>query len=236
MMITNKGPNKLFSYSFSLDCLIFGYSEGKINVLLIKRDMDPYKDQWAIPGDLIKPEEDLPNAAKRILFDLTSLKNIELHQSQTFGKPDRHPQGRVITCAYFALVKLDEIDAKASSWANEIKWVPVNEIEELAFDHNEILNSTFEILKQKLNTLPICFDLLPPKFTLNEMQQLYEFAFDVEMDKANFRKKIKNLPLIDLKQKQKNVKHRPARLFKFDEAKYQDMVDNDDYTFKMLQS
>ncbi|MCO4813796.1 MAG: NUDIX hydrolase [Flavobacteriales bacterium] len=235
-MSTNKGLNELFSYSFSLDCLIFGYSEGKINVLLIKRDMDPYKDQWAIPGDLIKPEEDLPNAAKRILFDLTSLKNIELHQSQTFGKPDRHPQGRVITCAYFALVKLDEIDAKASSWANEIKWVPVNEIEELAFDHNEILNSTFEILKQKLNTLPICFDLLPPKFTLNEMQQLYEFAFDVEMDKANFRKKIKNLPLIDLKQKQKNVKHRPARLFKFDEAKYQDMVDNDDYTFKMLQS
>lgn len=235
-MSTNKGLNEFFSYSFSLDCLIFGYSEGKINVLLIKRDMDPYKDQWAIPGDLIKPEEDLPNAAKRILFDLTSLKNIELHQSQTFGKPDRHPQGRVITCAYFALVKVDEIDAKASSWANEIKWVPVNEIEELAFDHNEILNSTFEILKQKLNTLPICFDLLPPKFTLNEMQQLYEFAFDVEMDKANFRKKIKNLPLIDLKQKQKNVKHRPARLFKFDEAKYQDMVDNDDYTFKMLQS
>lgn len=235
-MSTNKGLNDFFSYSFSLDCLIFGYSEGKINVLLIKRDMDPYKDQWAIPGDLIKPEEDLPNAAKRILFDLTSLKNIELHQSQTFGKPDRHPQGRVITCAYFALVKVDEIDAKASSWANEIKWVPVNEIEELAFDHNEILNSTFEILKQKLNTLPICFDLLPPKFTLNEMQQLYEFAFDVEMDKANFRKKIKNLPLIDLKQKQKNVKHRPARLFKFDEAKYQDMVDNDDYTFKMLQS
>ena len=235
-MSTNKGLNEFFSYSFSLDCLIFGYSEGKINVLLIKRDMDPYKGQWAIPGDLIKPEEDLPNAAKRILFDLTSLKNIELHQSQTFGKPDRHPQGRVITCAYFALVKVDEIDAKASSWANEIKWVPVNEIEELAFDHNEILNSTFEILKQKLNTLPICFDLLPPKFTLNEMQQLYEFAFDVEMDKANFRKKIKNLPLIDLKQKQKNVKHRPARLFKFDEAKYQDMVDNDDYTFKMLQS
>jgi 8-oxo-dGTP diphosphatase len=195
--------------------------------------MDPFKGEWAIPGDLINPEEDLPDAAERILVDLTSLKDIELHQSQTFGKPDRHPQGRVITCAYFALVKVDEIDAKASSWANEIKWVPVNEVEGLAFDHNDILDSTFEMLKQKLNAEPICFDLLPPKFTLNEMQQLYEYAFNVEMDKANFRKKIKNLPLVDLNEKQKNVKHRPARLFKFDEAKYKHMIDNDHYTFKM---
>jgi 8-oxo-dGTP diphosphatase len=195
--------------------------------------MEPYKGDWAIPGDLVNPDEDLPHAAERILFELTSLKNIELHQSQTFGKPNRHPQGRVITCAYFALVKLDEIDAKASSWANEIKWVPVNEVEVLAFDHDEILTSTFEMLKQKLNTEPICFDLLPPKFTLNEMQQLYEYAFNVEMDKANFRKKIKNLPLVDLKEKQTNVKHRPARLFKFDEVKYQDMIENDLYTFKM---
>ncbi|MFZ9028773.1 MAG: NUDIX hydrolase [Crocinitomicaceae bacterium] len=232
-MSDNKELQKYFSYSFSLDCLIFGYRDGKINVLLIKRDMEPFKGEWAIPGDLINPEEDLPDAAERILYDLTSLENIELHQSQTFGKPNRHPQGRVITCAYFALVKVDEIDAKASSWANEIKWVPVNEVEKLAFDHNDILASTFEMLKQKLNTEPICFDLLPPKFTLNEMQQLYEYAFEVEMDKANFRKKIKNLPLVDLKEKQKNVKHRPARLFKFDEAKYQEMIENDHYTFKM---
>ena len=232
-MSDNKELQKYFSYSFSLDCLIFGYRDGKIHVLLIKRDMDPFKGDWAIPGDLVNPEEDLPDAAERILFDLTSLKNIELHQSQTFGKPNRHPQGRVITCAYFALVKVEEIDAKASSWANEIKWVPVNEVEGLAFDHNDILTSTFEMLKQKLNTEPICFDLLPPKFTLNEMQQLYEYAFDIEMDKANFRKKIKHLPLIDLNEKQKNVKHRPARLFTFDEERYQDLIENDMYTFKM---
>lgn len=233
MNINNKGLEKFFSYSFSLDCLIFGYLNGKINVLLIKRNAEPFKGEWAIPGDLINPEEDLPDAAERILFDLTSLKGIELHQSQTFGKPDRHPQGRVITCAYFALVKVDEIDAKASSWANEIKWIPVDEVDQLAFDHNEILNSTFEILKQKLSTEPVCFDLLPCKFTLNEMQQLYEYAFNIEMDKANFRKKIKHLPLIDLKEKQTNVKHRPARLFKFDEVKYQDMIVNEHYTFKM---
>ena len=195
--------------------------------------MEPYKDFWAIPGDLVNPDEDLPEAAERILFDLTSLKNIDLHQSQTFGKPTRHPQGRVITCAYFALVKVEELDAKASSWANEVKWVPIKEVEDLAFDHNEILNSTCEILKQKLSTEPVCFDLLPEKFTLNEMQQLYEYAFCLDMDKANFRKKIKHLPLVDLKEKQKNVKHRPARLFQFDTEKYQDMIENDQYTFKM---
>ena len=195
--------------------------------------MEPYKDFWAIPGDLVNPDEDLPEAAERILFDLTSLKNIDLHQSQTFGKPTRHPQGRVITCAYFALVKVEELDAKASSWANEVKWVPIKEVEDLAFDHNEILNSTCEILKQKLSTEPVCFDLLPEKFTLNEMQQLYEYAFCLDMDKANFRKKIKHLPLVDLKEKQKNVKHRPARLFQFDNEKYQDMIENDQYTFKM---
>lgn len=195
--------------------------------------MEPFKSLWAIPGDLVNPDEDLPVAAERILFDLTSLKNIDLHQSQTFGKPNRHPQGRVITCAYFALVKVDELDAKASSWANEVKWVPIKEVEDLAFDHNEILNSTCEILKQKLSTEPVCFDLLPEKFTLNEMQQLYEYAFCLDMDKANFRKKIKHLPLVDLKEKQKNVKHRPARLFQFDTEKYQDMIENDQYTFKM---
>ena len=232
-MSNNTGLEKYFSYSFSLDCLIFGYHEGKIHVLLIKRDMEPYKDFWAIPGDLVNPDEDLPEAAERILFDLTSLKNIDLHQSQTFGKPTRHPQGRVITCAYFALVKVEELDAKASSWANEVKWVPIKEVEDLAFDHNEILNSTCEILKQKLSTEPVCFDLLPEKFTLNEMQQLYEYAFCLDMDKANFRKKLKHLPLVDLKEKQKNVKHRPARLFQFDNEKYQDMIENDQYTFKM---
>ena len=195
--------------------------------------MEPFKSLWAIPGDLVNPDEDLPVAAERILFDLTSLKNIDLHQSQIFGKPNRHPQGRVITCAYFALVKVDELDAKASSWANEVKWVPIKEVEDLAFDHNEILNSTCEILKQKLSTEPVCFDLLPEKFTLNEMQQLYEYAFCLDMDKANFRKKIKHLPLVDLKEKQKNVKHRPARLFQFDTEKYQDMIENDHYTFKM---
>jgi 8-oxo-dGTP diphosphatase len=229
----NSDLKNFFTYSFSLDCVIFGYQNGKIHVLLIKRSIEPYENYWAIPGDLVYPDEDLPNAAERILFDLTRLKNIELHQAQTFGNPTRHPQGRVITNAYFALIRIDEFKAEASSWAEEVQWVPINEVPNLAFDHNLIVNSTYELLKQKLTFEPICFDLLPVRFTLNEFQQLYEFAFEQEMDKANFRKKIKYIPLVAHDEKQQNVKHRPAKLFSFDETLYQEQLKKGVYQFRM---
>lgn len=225
--------DNFFSYSFSLDCIIFGYREGEIKVLLIKRAMEPYLGEWAIPGDLVYPDEDLPDAASRILTELTKLKGIELHQGQTFGKPDRHPQGRVITSAYFALVKIDNLNVEAASWAEEVRWVSIKKMPQLAFDHNLILESTFDFLKQKLQREPICFDLLPDKFTLNEMQQLYEYAFDVAMDKANFRKKIKPLPLVKLHEKQINVKHRPATLFRFDAKRYKELTEEDDFFFRI---
>ena len=190
--------DKFFSYSFSLDCVIFGYEQGQIKVLLIKRAMEPFDGLWAIPGDLVYPDEDLPDAAKRILADLTSVQGIELHQGRTFGQPNRHPQGRVITSAYFALTRIDQINAEADSWAEEVCWMPIHEVPELAFDHKPILDSTYEMLKRKLHYEPVCFDLLPEKFTLNEMQQLYEYAFETELDKANFRKKIRPIPMIDL--------------------------------------
>lgn len=225
--------DKFFSYSFSLDCLIFGFKNGQIHLLLIKRNMEPFLGEWAIPGDLVYPDEDLDEAGKRILHDLTNLDNIELHQSQTFGNPKRHPQGRVITCAYFALTKIDEVNAVASSWANEVKWIPIHEIGKLAFDHNEILISTYEMLKGKLLNQPVCFDLLPDKFTLFDIQQLYEYAFDSAFNKANFRKKIRHIPLISHEEKQKNVKHRPAKLYSFDLKKYNDLLEKQEYSFKM---
>ena len=224
---------KFFSYSFSLDCVIFGFKDDEIKVLLIKRAVDPFKNFWAIPGDLIYPDEDLPEAASRILFDLTKINGIELHQTQTFGDPKRHPQGRVITCAFLALVRVDELNAVASSWVDEVKWVSVDQVGELAFDHNLIVQSTFENLKQKLCREPVCFDMLPQKFTLNEMQKLYEYALKTEMDKGNFRKKVKMIPLFKHDEKQQYVKHRPASLYSFDFSKYEEMVKDDFYSFKM---
>lgn len=225
--------DKLFSYSFSVDSVIFGFENGQIKVLLIKRAVDPFKNSWAIPGDLVYPKEDLSIAAKRILTELTSISNIELHQAQTFGDPNRHPQGRVITTAYFALIRISDFKIEASSWAEAVQWVPIHEVPKLAFDHTLIMNSTFDLLKQKLSQEPVCFDLLPSKFTLNQMQQLYEYANDIEMDKANFRKKIKMLPLIPLNEKQVNVKHRPAKLFSFDVKRYAEIVSKDGFRFKI---
>lgn len=225
--------DRFFTYSFSSDCVIFGYKDGQINVLSIKRNAEPFKGLWAIPGDLVYPDEDLLDSAKRILFELTNLTDIDLHQAQTFGNPNRHPQGRVITCAYFALLRIDDFHIQASSWAKEAKWIPIHELPEMAFDHNLILESTYALLKQKLSVEPVCFDMLPQKFTLSEMQRLYEYAFNTEMDKANFRKKIKSIPLISHREKQKNVKHRPASLFSFDEATYDKLVAENHYSFKM---
>jgi 8-oxo-dGTP diphosphatase len=222
-----------FTAAFSVDCIIFGYEAGQIKALLIKRAMEPYENFWAIPGDLVYPDEDLPLAAERILKELTGLDHIQMHQSQSFGHPKRHPQGRVITIAHFALVRIEDFQVKASSWADDISWVPLNEVPTLAFDHNHILESTYDILKQKLQNEPVCFDLLPERFTLNEFQQLYEFAFEQEMDKANFRKKIKYIPLVALNEKQKNVKHRPAKLFSFDQEAYQQRLLANEYSFKM---
>ena len=229
----NHQLDKFFSYSFSLDCLIFGFQDGKINLLLVKRDNAPFKDQWAIPGDLIYPEEDLPNAASRILKDLTSIEGIDLHQAQTFGNPARHPQGRVITSAYFALVRMDELTEYANNWSSRIKWTPIYSIPRLSFDHNEIVLSTFELLKQKLIIEPIAFDLLPEKFTLNNLQDVYEYAFQQECDKANFRKKLKNIPLIKLNEKQENVQHRPANMFAFDHENYKQQAKLQQHPFNL---
>ena len=222
-----------FTSAFSVDCLIFGFSEGKIKTLLIKRAVDPFKDYWAIPGDLVYPDEDLPVAAERILRELTGLTNIQMHQAHSFGSPSRHPQGRVITIAYFALVRIEEFSIKASSWTNEIKWEPVLEVGDLAFDHNEILEATFDRLKKQLSIEPICFELLPEKFTLNEFQQLFEYTKGIPFDKANFRKKIKGIPLVKHTEKQINVKHRPARLFSFDASTQLEKLDQSEWVFKM---
>ncbi len=222
-----------FSSAFSVDCLIFGFTEGKIKTLLIKRSIEPYKDYWAIPGDLVYPDEDLPLAAERILRELTGLTNVQMHQAHTFGSPSRHPQGRVITIAYYALVRIEELSIKASSWADEVRWEPVLEVGDLAFDHNEILEATFDRLNKQLSIEPICFELLPEKFTLNEFQQLFEYSKGIPFDKANFRKKIKGIPLVKHTEKQTNVKHRPANLFSFNTCKELDRLEENEWAFKM---
>jgi 8-oxo-dGTP diphosphatase len=223
-----EGSN-FFKTAFSVDNVIFGFDEGDLKVLLIKRANPPFENKWALPGDLVYPNEDLDTSASRVLEELTGLKKVYLEQVHTFGAVDRHPVGRVITIAYFSLVKIADFEPVPSSFATTVQWHTVASAQEsdLAFDHNEILDTCFNTLKNRVRTRPVGFELLPPKFTLTELQHLYEAILRSGLDKRNFRKKILSMNLIvDLDESQEGVPHRPAKLYKFDIRRYQALEAN----------
>jgi 8-oxo-dGTP diphosphatase len=222
--------NKFFKSAFSVDNVIFGFDESNLKVLLIKRGEAPFAGKWALPGDLVYPNEDLDTAAGRVLEELAGLKNVYLEQVHTFGAVNRHPLGRVITIAYFSLVKISAYNPISSStMAQSVHWMSVETVQkakDLAFDHNDIFHSCFQRLQRQVRSRPIGFELLPPKFTLTELQHLYESVLQTELDKRNFRKKILSMDiLVDLKEMQAGVAHRPAKLYKFDQDKYNKAVD-----------
>lgn len=217
------GENNFFKSAFSVDNVIFGFDEGDLKVLLIKRGTAPFQGLWALPGDLVYPNEDLDTAAYRVLEELTGLKKVYLEQVHTFGAVDRHPLGRVITIAYFSLVKISDFTLTASSFAQNVEWHVVDNAlkSELAFDHNAILETCLNALTHRVRIRPVGFELLPPKFTLTELQHLYEAILDTALDKRNFRKKILSMSLlIDLNELQEGVPHRPAKLYSFNKERY----------------
>jgi len=220
----------------SVDCVLFGFDEKKLKVLLIEQrhagtDRKLPKIQTALPGDLLKDKESLDECAKRVLKELTSLKGIYLKQFYTFGDPKRvqdlkdqewlrlfraHPERRVITVGYYSLVKLDDYTPKASSFAGKTKWVDVYNIPELAFDHNEIVERALDVFRHELVADNIGFELLPEKFTLSQLQHLHEIILDKKLDKRNFRKNVlKGNHLTPLEEKQQGVLHKPAQLYKY---------------------
>ncbi len=206
-----------FKSAFSVDCVIFGYHEKELKVLLIQRGTDPYENYWALPGDLVYPHEDLEHAAQRVLRDLTSLPDISMRQVHAFGKVARHPLGRVITIAYTALVEHTEINPLPSNWAKQTKWHSVKKLPRLAFDHEEILKDCHQSIKRLIISEPLWVNVLPEKFTITQLQEIFETVLDKKFDKGNFRKKINGLKFLKpLKESQKNVRHRPSTLFSFD--------------------
>ncbi len=216
-----------FKSAFSVDNVIFGFDGGDLKILLIQRGAAPYKGKWALPGDLVYPNEDLDTAAERVLEQLTGLRGVYLEQVRAFGAVNRHPLGRVITIAYISLIKISDYTVTPASFAQSAKWHSIGKVGELAFDHNEILESCLNRLKRKVRMAPIGFELLPPKFTLTELQQLYEaiLAPPKGIDKRNFRKKILSTNLLnDLNEVQEGVAHRPAKLYQFDKEKYEQLV------------
>lgn len=224
---------KYFTLAVSIDCVVFGFDGQDLKILLIERSEDPFKDYWALPGDLLAPDRDLNSSVNKVLKDLTGLSDLYFEQVETFGEVDRHPLGRVITTSYYTLVKISDYKLNPSSFAAEAKWFNIKNVKELAFDHNQILSSCFNQLQKSVRIKPIGFELLPPLFTLTELQTLYEAILGIELDKRNFRKKILQMNfLIDTGNMQENVSHRPAKLYSFDEKVYNELK-NKGFNFEL---
>jgi len=207
--------------ALTVDCVVFGFGEGELKILLIERGLEPFKGRWALPGGFVRVDETLDDAARRELAEEAGLKGIFLEQLYTFGAIRRDPRERVVSVAYYALVKLADVETKAATDAADARWFPVSRIPGLAFDHADILATALSRLRGKLRYQPIGFELLPSKFTLSQLQHLYEAVLGVKLDKRNFRKKILGLGLlVPLKETHMEGAHRPAQLYRFDPDKY----------------
>lgn len=207
--------------AITIDCVIFGFDKGSLEVLLVKHAEGIKKGEWGFPGGWIKEEEGIDEAAQRLLQELTGLDKVYLEQLKAFGKPDRFPLGRVITIGYYALVKREDYNIKAGFTASDAKWHAIKDIPNLIYDHNEILNFSLKQLKARVRSAPTGFRLLPEKFTLLQLMQLYEEILGVQLDKPNFRRKILKMKLlVDLNEKEQDVSHRAAKLYKFDQETY----------------
>lgn len=202
-----------FNIAISVDCVIFGYDDKDLKVLLIKSDLEEFEGLYSLLGDLVRPDEDLETASYRILKERTGLDDVYLEQVQAFGSLDRHPSGRVITIAYYSLIDIRNHKLKLEN--NELHWHSVKTIKKLAFDHKLILDTCLMRLQQQVMENPVVFNLLPEKFSLRELQELYEAILGYELDRRNFRKKISIKDwLTDINEMEADVPHRPGKLYK----------------------
>ena len=206
--------------ALSVDCVIFGFDENKLKVLLIRSDLKKYLGKWSLLGDLVRPSEDLDAAAYRILKQRTGLSDVYLEQVETFGAVSRHPAGRVVTVTYCSLINVQHHKLKILD--NELHWHDIQNVTDLAFDHQQIYDTCYQRLQKRIQEHPLGFNLLPKKFSLRDLQNLYEAILDTKMDRRNFRKKFFAMDfLIDLEEMEQDVPHRPGKLYKFNFEKYE---------------
>ncbi|MFO0589195.1 MAG: NUDIX domain-containing protein [Polyangiaceae bacterium] len=218
-----------FTYEYArpalaVDIVVFGLDED-LKILLIKRDLEPFQGKWALPGGFVRMDETLDEAARRELEEETGVSRLYLEQLYTFGDLGRDPRERVVSVAYYALVKLSDHRVKAATDAREAAWFSVDDLPRLAFDHEKILSTGLTRLKSKVRYQPIGFELLPPKFTLSALQKLYESVLEKALDKRNFRKKVLAMGFLeDTDEVEQDVAHRAARLYRFDKKRYQELT------------
>lgn len=210
----------------TIDCVFFGFNKESLEVLLVQHAEGESKGKWGLLGGWLQIDESADNAAQRILQELTGLENIYLEQLKAFTNPQRVLERRVVTIGYYTLVNREDYNIKASLKVFEAKWFKINEIPELIFDHNEILDFSLLQLRNRVRQAPIGFNLLPEKFTLLQLMHLYEEILGIELDKSNFRRKVLHMKLLTaLEEKQKDVSHRAAKLYKFDPEMYKKLTE-----------
>ncbi|MFH0903434.1 MAG: NUDIX domain-containing protein [Pseudomonadota bacterium] len=210
--------------ALTVDCVVFGMDDEDLKVMLIQRNLEPFKGRWALPGGFVHMEEGLEDAARRELQEETGIERVYLEQLFTFGDVGRDPRDRVVSVADYALVKLSDHRIRAATDAREAGWFAVWDTPSLAFDHDRILQTALIRLRGKVRYQPIGFELLPAKFTLSQLQRVYEKILERELDKRNFRKKLLSMGFLEeLDEVEQDVAHRAARLYRFDRKKYQQL-------------
>ena len=212
----------------SVDCIIFGFDEGKLKILIGKRQMDPGRGEWSLYGGFVDGNESVDDAATRTLYELSGLRNLYMRQVGAFGNVDRDPGERVVSIAYYALINVKDYD-DALRKDHGVEWIDINEIPQLYSDHNEMVRKARKMMQQKLAHEPVGFRLLPSLFTLTQLQKLYEAVNGEELDKRNFRKRIKDMDFIEKTELiDKTGSKRGAYLYRFNKRVY-----NEDPTFKL---
>jgi len=208
------------SVPITVDCVIFGFEENKLKVLLIKSDLEIFEGRLSLLGDMVQNEEELDDAAYRILKERTGMNDVFLDQVRAFSHPKRHPGGRVITIAYCSLLNINHHELKIHD--NDLHWHGVSSLQEMAFDHLQIVDECYQWLQKRIQEHPLGFNLLPEKFSLRELQNLYEAILGITLDRRNFRKKFASMDLlIDIDEMEQDVPHRPGKLYKFNFEKYE---------------
>ena len=219
--------------ALSIDNLVFGLDNDELKILLVKQTDPMHQGKWALPGGWIRYDENLRDAAHRLLEELTGVKQLYLEQLKTFGRVNRFPTERVVTIAYYALVSAEHYSLVAGQSAADVSWQSVNNLPELIYDHAEIIAFGMKFLRHQVCHQPIGFNLLPEKFTLLQLQALYEAILNIKLDKPNFRRKILKMNLLhSCNEKQQGVPHRAANLYTFDSQAY-DQLSESGFSFEI---
>jgi 8-oxo-dGTP diphosphatase len=206
----------------TVDCIIFGFDGQTLKVMLIQRKSEPFSRMWALPGAFVNEDESLENCAERVLMKECNISGVYLEQLFTFGTPSRDPRERVISVAYMGLVKTADFELIAGNDELQIEWRDIKEVQDLAFDHSQILETAIQRIRGKIRYQPIGFELMNAKFTLPQLQQLYEAILGQSLDRRNFRKKLLSMQILkQLPEKQQNVAHKAAFYYEFDHERYE---------------